>query len=769
MRKLEILFYIVFSTCCFSSANAYDLVVRLIVEETKAKIPQYKELSACTQQYQYLTGAEENKNDTTYILKGLPDKGIFVAFKIDENLFTEAVNSPTDTITIAIPLAMLPRSVNLAEVSVTADRCYLTDQKEVYRPSARDKRISRNAALLLQYMAIPSISINPVDNNITMAAGEAVSMFIDYLPATKMSLNNLNTNDVVRVEVYENPTDPRFRGVRYAVNFVMVKYEYGGFTKFDAEQRFIMNRGRYNAYSKMKYKKMTYDAAVSANYLNTHNQYTNDVEQYQFGDEIISYAKETQRARTANHDITSFFKALFQNENTTVDNTVGIIYNNAPGGYDDFTESFSSPVYQSGSHSTATYSSSFGVSWNGDYMFNLPSKYYLNIQPRVSYTKFDSRYDYQSGNVNINNDNTDKAWITDLDMRLSRYFSQHYFSLDLTGDANGNDMTYSGTTPEDVKSREYQAGTKLRASLKFGKVNFTAYFSYLYKWKRVGSIFIRRSLPQYYFSTSYTLNNRNRLSFSSLYEYGNIPVSELAPNLQIQNQIMAKTGNPWLKTMRAIDNNFSYYLRLSSNITLMPTVRYFHAERCVAYDYRPIEINGRSIMLRTIDNTGVSNDWSISVPVSYQTSDYSLSLRVEPKLYAMNDKGIMGIKKTFMRFNGSLSYSIGDFYLSTVYQTRGYSINRDEHTYYRQYYYFTLGWSNGRLNLSASAYCPFTSSYVRGHTNYISTYYNSKALDFSPSYRRSFGLTATYTFSYGKKVEHDQVEAPAAMESGLLK
>lgn len=38
-------------------------------------------------------------------------------------------------------------------------------------------------------------------------------------------------HDAVQVEVLDYPADPRFEGVPYAINFIMTKYEFGGYTQ----------------------------------------------------------------------------------------------------------------------------------------------------------------------------------------------------------------------------------------------------------------------------------------------------------------------------------------------------------------------------------------------------------------------------------------------------------------------------------------------------------------------------------------------------------
>ena len=163
---------------------------------------------------------------------------------IDGSQWATDIPEPTDSITIRIPDVMLMQS--LSEVTVQADRQYMTDDKSVYVPSRRDKKISSSGTRLLQAMAIPSLDVNPENNVVTTAAGEGVAIYIDHVPASKEEIAGMRTMDVARVEVFDYPKDPRFSGARHVVNFVMQKYEYGGYTRVGAAQTFVTDMGSYS-------------------------------------------------------------------------------------------------------------------------------------------------------------------------------------------------------------------------------------------------------------------------------------------------------------------------------------------------------------------------------------------------------------------------------------------------------------------------------------------------------------------------------------------
>lgn len=122
----------------------------------------------------------------------------------------------------------------LDEIVVEASNQRTSSNISTYVPVARQKNADADAISLLSQMAIPQIEVDPIGQAVKTSSGQAVSIFIDFLPATPQDLQGMRTRDVKKVEYYLYPTDPRFQGARYVVNFVMQKYEWGGYTKVSA-------------------------------------------------------------------------------------------------------------------------------------------------------------------------------------------------------------------------------------------------------------------------------------------------------------------------------------------------------------------------------------------------------------------------------------------------------------------------------------------------------------------------------------------------------
>lgn len=78
------------------------------------------------------------------------------------------------------------------------------------------------------------------------------------MPASADEMRGIRIEDVKRIEYYDYPNDSRFMGKPHVINFIMQKYEYGGYVKGIYYDNFIISR-QLNGYAKVQYKKMTFD------------------------------------------------------------------------------------------------------------------------------------------------------------------------------------------------------------------------------------------------------------------------------------------------------------------------------------------------------------------------------------------------------------------------------------------------------------------------------------------------------------------------------
>ena len=129
----------------------------------------------------------------------------------------------------AEPEAADTAAVELKGVEIEARMQKATTEGLTYTPSSRQKKAAANGYWLLNNMAIPSLMVSPTAASVTTTLGEDVSLFINYLPASKDEVDGMRPEDVRRIDVLRSPSDPRFSGALVAVNFIVRHSNFGGF------------------------------------------------------------------------------------------------------------------------------------------------------------------------------------------------------------------------------------------------------------------------------------------------------------------------------------------------------------------------------------------------------------------------------------------------------------------------------------------------------------------------------------------------------------
>ena len=177
-------------------------------------------------------------------------------------------------------ILMTELPIQLKTVTVEGDNASLLSDKSVYRPSQRQKNASQTAIDLLVRMAVPQLNTRLGSSAVTTASGQPVAIYIDYVPATKAELKMMKVTDVKTVEYLEYPSDPRFQGNRFVINFRMIKYEYGGYVKTLGVENFIANSGFIQANARFVKNKMTYDIMGYGYYMSNNHFGVDQIESF---------------------------------------------------------------------------------------------------------------------------------------------------------------------------------------------------------------------------------------------------------------------------------------------------------------------------------------------------------------------------------------------------------------------------------------------------------------------------------------------------------
>lgn len=665
--------------------------------------------------------------------------------------------------------SLTERPTQLAAVTVNSDREYIDGDKTVFLPTKREKNAAQGGAELLMFMSMPGIDVNPLNKTITTAAGAGVATYIDYVEASATDLKNLNPKDVAKVEVFDHPSDPRFKGAPHVVNFVLVKYEYGGYTKLRGQQTICETAGNYGVNSRFTYKKMTYDVAAGADFSYRRHSGRNSEDVFEFDDYTLHRSQRTLSSlRKYDSEFVSF-RANYVADKTVISNTAGLGFSHNPGSYSETMTEYSSH-YQSGVASEYTSYRSLSPYWRGEFQFSLPRDMMLVVSPKADYSRNHSKRTYSSVAGDNCSDVVESAWYTLISTKLNKRWGKQSVGIAVNGEFQGNSLDYAGTSPSSVDYSQNAIGVFIDANLRFGNFYIRPSAKYYFSHTSFGGSSYYEHLPGYYVYASWNPSRRHSVSLSSEMSNWTIGVNQRSPNIVVQNPVLAVQGNPDLKSYLYNSVNLSYNWIASQKISLSANASFRNFHKPIDASYSPTEIDGRQMMLCTYVRDGNFSTTQLRLSATFRLLDNSLILKGNISENFSRRTGINRFSGNYLRSSLQAYYYFGDFYVGAYYSFPYRDIYISDY-YYRTpaNYVLMAGWSFKGLNLGFTAANLFNSSWLQYESSSEYQRFRENTTTFGSGYHRSFTFSATYTFGYGKRLDRDnELGRDSTVESGIV-
>ncbi len=663
----------------------------------------------------------------------------------------------------------------LKEVVVEGRNERLGAEVSTYVPTSRQKNAAQTAADLLNRMAIPQLRISP-DDQITDPAGKSVDVFIDFLPASSDDMQGMRIQDVKRVEYYDFPTDPRFQGKAHVVNFVMQKYEYGGYVKAFGWEN-TSNAGQLSIYSKLQYKRMTFDIAAGTFYLTQKHTGGDTYETFRLpqsdGTTNVFERNSIQSSGELRKRIYwPTFKALYSTEKIMLQNVVGASFDHTPAddrsGYVVYTPEISSRTDYSQKTSNRVNSLSYNGYWN----------FILNDNNSISFT---SSYDYSFTRSNNTYSESDGAEYYNGAMDHSHQFRGdliYSHSFGKWGTLNpmmqvmivSNNTSYSGTASQTDNAHTYRVGPGIQYSVSKGKFYGLAGFGYHWNRQKFLDYHDDSAAPWVDLSLQYSPKDSHSIR-AEFHHMRSIPSSSYRSQAMIQsNPLMYYTGNPNLVSYGSYDVGANYTFIPGNKFSLSAFASTWIVTNRYVYDYEPTATH---IVRRIIQPGGGYSKWDYGVYATLRLFDRSLQLSAQLNAASVHNGAPYNYNKTHPVYALKATYYWGKWTFSGLfYSTQGYSDGCMVGTWMRTktYYMLSAGWSNRSWNLNLQLANFGRWNWRSDESEMRSRYYDKIERTYSINDHALARLSVTYTFGYGKKVEHgDEATQQSAIDSGILK
>lgn len=670
------------------------------------------------------------------------------------------------------------KTQELNEVVVEAQMQRTSSNVTTYYPDRNSKRTAQNAIDLLSQMAIPQISVNPAGGTVQTHSGEDVAIYIDMERATQEEKDALRPEDVKKVEYYIFPTDPRFNHEKYVINITIRRYEYGGYAKLSGTGNILAGSGSGLAYSKIAYKRMTYDISVNDKYTDRHHTGTEQKQIYRFPQTDGSVSEITRdnlldNSRYQQNQFGASFRAKYSSEKMVLSNSFFLTALNAPHCDYNGRLIFTPDIINGDTYSNSLNSSYIYPRWQGIYYFDLGNNLLLNTISSFRYEHTKSKRLYSTGYTSIATDAIENGLTGELTLQLNKTFNQHHtLDINLLGVYYYDKVKYTGNTIAAPEFNQFAYGGILGYSYSSEKLYSQLVAGFAGESNKISGMRTNSLIPIVQLSAQYALNQKNSVSLTAQYNINPVEAADKTPDIIQENELLYKTGNLHLKNTHWSKVAFDYTW-LPNNIFAVSAFtggsRYFNRLMPI---FTPDGPNG--LMLRSLENNGDYQDFYIGGSVSAKLFDRNLVLQATPKMWLEKTTGVYSDKANYLSLSASATYYLGNFYFRAYYSSasRGlvqYSLNAIS-LKRKPYYSFKIGWSNGKWNLTATAVNIFRKNWVAETSSLQSKWFDQYTTDYSATSHQFVSLTASYTFGFGKKVKRgDEVQNQESGSSAIMK
>ncbi|MDE6095246.1 MAG: outer membrane beta-barrel family protein [Muribaculaceae bacterium] len=666
---------------------------------------------------------------------------------------------------------------DLQEITVNADMQKISAQSATYYPSSKVKKSADNAIDLLKRMAIPQIFIHPVTNAITNSGGNDVQIFINYIKASESDIYGLRTQDVKRVEILDFPSDPRFQGSKNVINIIIQEYEYGGYTKISDSQTLISeinNRG--SVFSRFAFKQMSYDLYVGPQYtLNNHNGYSSE-SLFHLEDESVERNEDIISGKRENISLPVSFRAIYDNKNIQIANTVGFSFGNtgvnSTSGKLSFIPDRNSDGY---SYEKSSPSTDRSLIWTGGYYFVFPKNWSLYIVPSASYSHNNYFSNYSTsvpGEAPIINNAREDAYNFRLSSSVYKMLNQsNSIDLTLAASSTKNDIDYFGSSPSvtDHSATDYTVALTY-SYYKDSRFYLTLYGGFGGNKTTTNGATTSQCYPFADLNVSYSPNTKSSLQFTAATQSITPAGASRETNIFRINEFLFQTGNPYLKNFQSLKLNINYTFFPCNEFIFQAYARYSGSYNRFINTYTPYE-NGKYIITSSV-NSGDFNRITAGANLTGRLLSNSLVLQVSPSVSRMVSSGYQSMSHNYFDWSINAQYYFGNFNISALYASKSYEMGAltGDETRTPSYYSLRIGWAKNSWNLSLNAKNVFRNDYFAQKV-FLSTPDYENIQDFRlPSYHAALEISASYTFGYGKKVaSRNEIGEQWGASSAILK
>ena len=647
-------------------------------------------------------------------------------------------------------IRMKPASEVLNEVVIEGEKVIQKIDRQLVMPTSAQKKAATNGVSLLQHLQLPNLSVNAIEKTITTNYGESVQLRINGVEVTQAEVIAIRPEDVIRVEVHEQP-GLRYGGAAAVIDYIVRRRESGGNVSADLTNGVLpLGFGNYQMSGKYHYGKSSFTALAQWSRRDLEWNRENE-ETFYYPDKVITNRATVAAPNRIKYDYlnTSLNYNYTNGEKSMLNIAFRSDVKDIPYGFTDR----NTILHQEDKEyevkdweQSETHIPSLDVY----YQLNLKNDQHLYFDVVGTYLKSNNQRTYsmtEAGQspIEIFSKTEGDKYSMIGEAIYERPLWKGKFTTGMKHTQATMDNVYDGEAQTKVSMNTAETSLFTEYQSKVGKLNYTLEMGALRTFYKQGNT----SQEKYFFRPTLNLS----YSLGKIFLRYNASLSGYAPSLSALSNVeqdmdayQVRRGNPNLKSATYFTNRFSASYR-NKWMNVDVSARY-------SYDDKPIMeetlYEGR-MFIRTYANQKGLHRLMCQTSIQIRPFKEYLSISLNPffNRYISEGNNYLHTHSNW-GFRGSIISMYKHWVFMAEMNTSYHGLEGETITKGEAIHSIALGYNKEKWAIQMMMWNPFTNDYHQSVEN-VSKLAPNKQVAFSKDFTRMVMLNVSFNLSFGKQ------------------